>query len=205
MNNKCVAIVSKHTELIHFFELEALYYGIETHTYDRIKNEVFQCDMCIIDADTVKILPDLMPCKVLFVSSAADESAENGYIRYPASVEKLDKIYIDLLSGCETKNADENDSEKIYFFNSAKNMVRYNGTDIRLSDYEWKLLRKLCENAGDPVSRECLNSLFGASGGNIADVYVCRLRKKLEMINGKRVIFTVRSKGYKITVGMERK
>ena len=77
------------------------------------------------------------------------------------------------------------------------------GRNISLSDYEMRLLVRLCRNNDEAVSREELNLLLGAESGNIADVYICRLRKKLEEGDGKRVIFTVRSKGYRISSDIE--
>ena len=65
------------------------------------------------------------------------------------------------------------------------------------------LLKLLCDNANEAVSREDMNKLFGAEDGNIAEVYICKLRKKLEEPLGKRLIYTVRSKGYKIIIDSE--
>ena len=84
-----------------------------------------------------------------------------------------------------------------------KAWTKWTYTRFQLSDHEIKLLGRLCESSGESVSREELNRLLGADSGNIADVYICRLRRKLESGDGKRVIFTVRSAGYKIITDME--
>ena len=39
--------------------------------------------------------------------------------------------------------------------------------------------------------------LLEASDGNISDVYICRLRKKLEGNTKQRLIFTDRGEGYR--------
>ena len=93
--------------------------------------------------------------------------------------------------------------ERIYFYRELENTVRYKDRNVQLSDHEIKLLGRLCESSGEPVSREELNRFLGADSGNIADVYICRLRRKLESGDSKRVLFTVRSAGYKIITDME--
>ena len=70
-----------------------------------------------------------------------------------------------------------------------------------LSETEKKLLEVLLENRGNAVSaqelslrvwgRECIRS-------NIVNVYIRYLREKLEKDSARRVIFTIRGKGYRI-------
>ncbi len=67
---------------------------------------------------------------------------------------------------------------------------------IPLSDNEYKLLSLLCENRGELVEREKIYSLLGAEDGNMGDVYVCHLRRKIDNKLGLKLIYTIRGKGY---------
>ncbi len=66
---------------------------------------------------------------------------------------------------------------------------------IPLTPTEAAVLRRLCDRPGEPVSRDELCSLIGG-GGNSVDVYICHLRRKIEKPLGRRMIATVRGKGY---------
>ena len=84
-----------------------------------------------------------------------------------------------------------------------KNTVSIRARKIILSDTEYKILSVLCQNAQKTVLRETIQELFENGSGNITDVYICKLRKKLEEPQGQRLIFTVREKGYKIVTEAE--
>jgi DNA-binding response OmpR family regulator len=65
-----------------------------------------------------------------------------------------------------------------------------------LSDNEYKVLSVLCENRGEAVPREEICSLLGVTDGNMGDVYICHLRRKIDNKLGLKLIYTVRGKGY---------
>lgn len=67
---------------------------------------------------------------------------------------------------------------------------------IPLSDNEYKVLSLLCENRREVVERERIYAELGAEEGNMGDVYICHLRKKLDNKLGLKLIYTVRGKGY---------
>ena len=75
-------------------------------------------------------------------------------------------------------------------------LVTLDGRGIHLSENEYALLLKLYENAEAPVSRDELGRALSSSDGNMCDVYICKLRSKLEAGRAERLIYTVRSKGY---------
>ncbi len=80
------------------------------------------------------------------------------------------------------------------------------GETVELSSTEWKMLSILTKAAkeGNGVSREEMGAAIGhdaSKGGNIVDVYICRLRKKIEIPHGRRLIFTVRGVGYSLMKG----
>lgn len=67
---------------------------------------------------------------------------------------------------------------------------------IPLSDNEYKVLSLLCENRREVVERERIYAELGAEDGNMGDVYICHLRKKIDNKLGLKLIYTIRGKGY---------
>ena len=72
---------------------------------------------------------------------------------------------------------------------------------VPLTPNERKIYDCLTAHKGTPVTRAALRVLIGEdadAAGNMVDVYVSRLRDKLEKPNGVRMIITVRGVGYMI-------
>ena len=67
---------------------------------------------------------------------------------------------------------------------------------IPLSDNEYKILSLLCDNRYKIVERERIYAALGAEYGNMGDVYICHLRKKIDNKLGLKLIYTIRGKGY---------
>ena len=74
-------------------------------------------------------------------------------------------------------------------------VVTLAGKTVLMTPAEAEILAHLYARPGETVPREELASLLGG-GGNILDVYICRLRSKIEAPLGRRIIWTVRGKGY---------
>ncbi len=72
----------------------------------------------------------------------------------------------------------------------------YGEMKFPLSEYEYKTLSLLCEKRGEVVSREDIARLLQFDSGNMGDVYICHLRKKIDNTLGIKLITTVRGKGY---------
>ena len=72
----------------------------------------------------------------------------------------------------------------------------YGEMKFPLSEYEYKTLSLLCEKRGEVVSREDIARLLQFESGNMGDVYICHLRKKIDNTLGIKLITTVRGKGY---------
>lgn len=75
-------------------------------------------------------------------------------------------------------------------------LVTLDGRGMHLSENEYALLLKLYERVDSPVGREELGRALSSCDGNMCDVYICKLRSKLEAGRAERLIYTVRSKGY---------
>lgn len=73
--------------------------------------------------------------------------------------------------------------------------VLLNGQTVLLSPGERSLLRLLLSHAGECVPKEEIDRLW-KSDGNMTEVYIRHLRKKLDEPAGLRLIRTVRGKGY---------
>ncbi len=77
--------------------------------------------------------------------------------------------------------------------------VRMGGREIPLSQREQALYALLYEHRGSAVSREEIRqAVFPGSFGNEPEVYISYLRAKLDYTAGRRIIRTVRGKGYVI-------
>lgn len=74
--------------------------------------------------------------------------------------------------------------------------AKYGELLIPLSENEFKVLQMMFENRGEAVSRESIDALLGVTDGNMGDVYICHLRRKIDNKLGIKLIYTVRGKGY---------
>ena len=204
MNTKKIIIISTQSSLRDFFKFEALNFKFLVDCFEKIERshcDLSSYDLAIIDKDTVKQMPLNTAKKEITVS----RELNNSDIFYPISINELRQIYIELLLNENINNTTEieNKNLKIYFYRTEKNKVSLNGRKYILSDTEYKILNLLCQNSQNIVSREKMLELFENDKSNIADVYICKLRKKLEEPLGQRIIFTVRERGYKIIIKAE--
>lgn len=81
-----------------------------------------------------------------------------------------------------------------------KDCVYFDEKRIGLSENEYAVLVLLYEKNAMPVSRVEICEVLSSSDGNICDVYICRLRSKLEKGGSEKLIFTVRGKGYMLKI-----
>lgn len=83
---------------------------------------------------------------------------------------------------------------------STTRLVSRSGHQVELTAREFDVLAVLARHAGVPVSRSALLdevwSTAYEGSPNIVDVYIGYLRKKLERPRGRRLIRTVRGKGF---------
>lgn len=80
--------------------------------------------------------------------------------------------------------------------------VRWRAVEVRLTPRECDVLEFLMDRAGDVVSKQCiLDALWGLGfegDSNIVEVYVRRLRNKLDRPFGRDTIHTVYGAGYRL-------
>ena len=119
----------------------------------------------------------------------------------PVPITRLRALYTQGLACGQSR---ESEGElKLYLSGGKEKTVMLKDKIISLTDGEWSVLSCLAQGGGKPVSRAELTALFGAERGNISDVYICRLRKKLEGPFGMKIINTVREKGYVLSLRTE--
>ena len=118
-------------------------------------------------------------------------------------LKKLIKDYADkgeALTDYTLKTTVIDDMGEIFMLDNGSSSLQLGEKKIHLSSNEYAILNKLYDNLGASVSREELNKVLSSAAGNMCDVYICRLRTKLESDGNKRFIFTVRGKGYMLKI-----
>jgi two-component system response regulator PhoP len=82
--------------------------------------------------------------------------------------------------------------------------IRVNGTPVELTAYEYKLLEYLMLHSGEVVSKTVLTEHIYDQDfdrdSNVIEVFVGRLRKKLDPDNSYKPIETLRGRGYRFTL-----
>ena len=199
---KKIAIVSKNEKIRDFFKFEAMNFDFSIDCLEKmsVHRDLSSYDLAIIDIDTISQKPLNSAKKQLFVS----ETVSNADLKYPMYIADLQRIYLSLFKSEPLESPHETVNDlKLIFYKDQSNLVKLKDKKYILSDAEYAVLKLLCENYPQPVSREVIGELFSNSNGNISDVYICKLRKKLEEPLSQRLIFTVRSAGYKIALESE--
>jgi two-component system OmpR family response regulator len=126
----------------------------------------------------------------------ARASGADGYLRKPFSGAQLISALLDL-------DGDTGDvSAAGLELHPGRRTVTKAGTDVHLSPIEFALLELLARHAGDVVDRARLVehgwTYDYANGSNVVEVYLGRLRGKIDRPFGTRTIDTVRGKGYRL-------
>lgn len=87
----------------------------------------------------------------------------------------------------------------------AERVVAVGEQQVMLTHHEWVLFTCLWNRRGETVPKESLRALLSCgeksqTETNTLEVYICHLRSKLEKPIGRRLITTVRSKGYRLDI-----
>lgn len=214
MERKKVAIFSSNSKLFRFFEIEALSLGFEVRKYDDFIELENDLDLAVVDADTISMFPEVFYCPVCIVSIKnksenfkSDYKHSNRYLlSWPTPINIFGQILKNIYLFSEIPQAEINEEidDIIYYSFENSGTVIFKNKKILLSELEQKLLFALCQAGGEAIDREALNKIFDVTDGNIVDVYIHHLRKKLEEPFSRKIIYTVRSKGYKTTAKLKR-
>jgi DNA-binding response OmpR family regulator len=190
------------------YDGEEAYYLITTHTYDLIILDLMI--PAVNGVDLCKKLRDnniLTPIIMLTAKSSIEDKilglniGANDYLAKPFSFEELlARIKVQLRSKVETNNilqiAD-------LTFDCDKKLVTRANNVIHLSSKEYMLLEYLLRNKEKVVTEDMINnSLWNMDDNtisNIINVYIYRLRKKIDHDYNLKLIRTIRGMGYKIS------
>ena len=202
---KNAVIFSKNEKLYAFIQNELLLLDYNVTPTDLTYTAP---DVIVFDTTSLDLSPDIRTLiatsssslKLAIINNDKDSRTMpefDCFLEFPFLIKELRKIIISALDRSEAKSNEESDaSEKCFIADRARHGVVFKNSYISLSEYEFKLLELLCQNTNSCISREKINSLFQTDDGNIADVYICHLRNKLEVPFGVKIIYTVRKKGY---------
>ena len=210
MDKKCVAVISKSKEFSRFLELELILMNFKVEVLLTSDDLEDRFDGVILDEDSAKELMGVYNCPIISFSQNISEPTkikDTYKLPKPCSLEMLHDIMFEMYSS--TKNASEQDvdvdNNVIYVTDSKNRYAVIENYHLKLTECELLVLEELCMARGEVVSRERLSQILGNEGGNLVDVYVCYLRKKLERPLNRKLIFSVRGQGYSTVLKMEKR
>ena len=194
------------------FDGEEALYLIETNSYDLIILDLMipaidGVSLCkIIREKNIKI-----PIIMLTAKSSIDEkvlglnSGANDYMSKPFSFDELiARIKVQLREGKSLTNILKIADLRL---DSDRKIVTRGDRNITLSSKEYILLEYLLMNQEKVVTEDMINnSLWNMdkdTASNIINVYIYRLRKKIDKENDVKLIHTIRGMGYKVSQNNE--
>ena len=195
---------SKNASTIISAELSLLGFNVKLLTEPPSQKDA---ELIVLDATelalTTQIKSFISSChgvkKIAIISNPSEKLSArfDKILVFPFLLSELcDFVLESATAKTSSKKNDEPAHEKCFIQDKDKEGVSIGDIFISLSSYEFKLLSLLCENSGNCVSKADILSLFNSSDSNIAEVYICHLRNKIENPLGIKVIYTVRGKGY---------
>ncbi len=178
---------------------------LSNFVYDLIILDVMMPEITGIDfAKTIRASGVLMPVVMLTALSEPEdkirglEAGANDYVTKPFEPREL-LLRINNLINSHKRFKKEQEIIRfgINTYNLITRVLIQNGTDIKLSSAEEKLLDTLVESENKVISREELSSKLGGLNLRSIDVQIVRLRNKIEPDPKKpKFLRTIRNKGY---------
>ena len=178
---------------------------LSSFIYDLIILDVMMPEITGIDfAQRIRSSGILMPVVMLTALSEPEdkirglESGASDYVTKPFEPRELLLRINNLIN---SNKRFKKEQEVIRFGNNTYNLITkvliQNGTDIKLSSAEEKLLDTLIESENKVISREELSSKLGGLNLRSVDVQIVRLRNKIEPDpKNPKFLKTIRNKGY---------
>ncbi len=195
-----IGIFSNDTEFAEWLALECIACGADVRCFSPQSSELDWCDIVFFDTSMSVSLPVGNYILVgIYRGAEIIEDMYDAVLNYPFLIEDVRNIILNLPieRGIPHQDKKYKDSRYTIYLNEGKRQASLFNIKITLSDYEMRILKRLCQTPASTVSREELVSLFEKNiAGNMVDVYVCRLRKKLESATLEKVIYTIRGQGY---------
>lgn len=168
------------------------------------------------DEDSISMLPDLRrkaPQVMILLLTALDDVSErvaglnqgaDDYLCKPFDFEEL----LARITSLSRRKVGSVPTEKQalvieqLYIDRENRLVSVNGEELLLTKIEFDLLVYFAENQGKVLSRErILNRVWGSQTDpltNIVDVYISRLRQKIDTPQSESLIQTLRGNGYRM-------
>ena len=197
LRKKRIAVVSKRRSVSDFFRLEGESQSCFVSIMSIMPIDPFEYDIVILDDDGSYSVQ--YNYENLYRIISDDDIQGDKILSWPVSVFKVREIFEGYVAQ-DTHKINNNERNFLYLKEGKTKEVIYKNKKIPLTECEWRLLVCLAKKKGEAVDRETLRRLFDAENGNITDVYICHLRRKLEEPFGEKIIRTVRGKGYLLTI-----
>ncbi len=208
-------ILCRDPRLCRLLETELAYLGVPAVIYPTLPPPSDEVCLLVADgdsfgADSCLSLAAACGCPLLIFgrepAPLPADSTKAAYLRRPFALTALEKTVRHLLPaspgrGALSGMADTSDHTPA--MPAAPTLTAQDGVitvgeyTVTLTPTEWAIFEYLHARPGQAVTREELSTLLGGEG-NIVDVYVCRLRSKIEKPLGRRMIRTVRGVGYEM-------
>lgn len=209
MTERKIAVISADNALSRMIYLEASLFGYECDIFSTFSGfDKGTYGIIIVDIRTVSCPSSLPACISVSVSSNGKLPPHperfSRIIDFPFPVSELRNIFEGnyppegAVSEPEGADAHINVKKSSVTFIRTTSEVIFSSQRIRLTGHEFCLFARLCKSPGKTVSHTELAQALGVENekSNIINVYICRLRRKLESASGQKVIYTVRSDGF---------
>ena len=197
-NDRAIAyILCGDERFCRFLENELERLGISAVSVTAIPEQATPPFLTLLDTDHFSIPSPLPPKLLLFghdTQPAPLSDTPAVYLRRPFSLIAFETAVSRLLE--EHDPTDHLPPPPASFLTLHDNHVVIANRSIPLSPAEHSILSCLHRAQGNTVPKDALAPLVG--GGNSVEVYVCRLRTKIEKPTGRRLIHTVRGVGYRL-------
>ena len=213
------AILCTDSRLSRLLETELAYLGIDARGTESLPTA--DGELCLIVADGDGFDPtacaeaaSACSCPLLlFGRESLDPDAlpaEAVFLRRPFALSDLEQCVRSLLTGMPTHGSlvgmSRNPAAPEAIPASAapvltveNGAVTLGGKPLALTPAEQTILEYLYARKGKAIPRAELAPLL-EGGGNSVDVYICKLRAKIEKPLGRRMIVTVRGVGYRLEI-----
>jgi len=222
--NRTILIVEDEWKIARFIQMELTHEGykavIETngrHALDRIMQEDFcliLLDIMLPEMDGVEVcrrVRQVSTIPIIMVTAKDDleakvrglDSGADDYLTKPFAIQELLARTRAALRKHQTIQHASNDNvlhlKNMVLF-PTRHEVQIDGEPVELTKKEYDLLEYLIRNKHVVLDREqILREVWGydyIGDSNVADVYICYLRSKLDERFGQKYIHTVRGVGY---------
>lgn len=206
-----ICILTNDKKFNRLLELELSEMGFDVIGEDNLAENIGSPVLCDLDCSGAELLKSISQTSEIFGWTKQDpESLSAGQLcscifTRPFLMSELRLALEKFISGEQTSKKQKPSQRRVSELGRRKNILTCNypkkealfgSHTIPLSPAEAEVLKCLCDNRGEVVSRDELSKLFGNSDGNIADVYICKLRAKIDNALGVKFIYTVKGVGY---------